>query len=81
MSTRVNDLWVADFEYCENNNISDEIAKLRRPMKYLKLNIDGSIFDLKIKCVQSNEILLEPVANIELDIKQVKFGDDLNDDF
>lgn len=71
MSTRVNDLWVADFEYCENNNIPDEIAKLRRPMKYLRLDIDGSTYDLDIKCVRKDEIILYPVVYVKLDTEKI----------
>ena len=77
MSTRVNDLWVADFEYCENNNVSDEIAKLRRPMKYLKIDINGSTLDLDIKCVHKDEIILQPVVYAKLDVERVVFEHDV----
>lgn len=45
---RVNDIIVEDLRYCDRNDIPNDVANLKRPLKYLRLDIDGSIFDLDI---------------------------------
>lgn len=70
---RVNDLAVADVIYSEENNIPSEIASLHRPLKYLRIKIGQSFFNLKIDEVKEKEIILTPYVSLEMDIKGCKY--------
>lgn len=38
---RVNDIIVEDWRYCDRNDIPNDVANLKRPLKYLRLDING----------------------------------------
>ena len=55
---RVNDIIVEDWRYCDRNDIPNDVANLKRPLKYLRLDINGSIFDLNINKLRYGEDLI-----------------------
>lgn len=70
---RLNDLDVEDCIYSMDNDIPHEIASLSHPLKYLRLKIGQSKFDLKIKEIGEDEIILEPYVSVKLDIKGCQY--------
>ena len=74
---RVNDIIVEDLRYCDRNDIHNDVANLKRPLKYLRLDINGSIFDLDIKYIIDNEVVLKPTVKVDLNINKIRYGEDL----
>ena len=65
MGMKVNDLMVMESIYNQRNNISDIIAHLNFPQKYLRLEYEGSLYSLDIVSVDSHEFVLKVVDSDE----------------
>ena len=62
---KVNDLFVMESVYNQQNNISDIIANLQFPQKYLFLEYDGELYNLDIVSVDANEFVLRVVEDVD----------------
>ena len=68
---RINDLAVADWEYCNNNNVHKDIQKLKFPLKSLVLREKGHIFSLEINEINDNHIILNRYENVIDDSRHI----------
>ena len=62
---KVNDLFVMESVYNNQNGISDIIAHLHFPQKYLRLEYEDSLYSLDIVSVDSHEFVLKVVDSDE----------------
>ena len=49
--------------YNQQNNISDVIANLQFPQKYVSLEYDGKLYNLDVVSVDSHEIVLRVIED------------------
>lgn len=69
MVTKINDLEYMESIYNQKHNISDIIARLEFPQKYLTLEYEGELYNLDIVSVDDYEFILRVVnKKEELDV-------------
>lgn len=61
---KVNDLFVLDSVYNNQNEISDIIANLNFPQKYINLEWNGELYSLELVSVDDYEFVVRVEDNI-----------------
>ena len=56
---KVNDLIVMESVYNQQHNISDIIARLNFPQKYITLDYEGELYNLDIMSVDDFEVIVK----------------------
>ena len=62
---KVNDLFVMENVFNVQNNVSDVIANLNFPQKYISLECDGVLYNLDVVSVDEFEFVVKVVGGVD----------------
>lgn len=62
---KINDLFVTESVFNQQNNISDMIANLYFPQKYITLELDGELYSLDVVSVDNFEFIVRIMNKLE----------------